>query len=122
MSLSHKILAFIIVPALVGVIIGIALGTVHHSRTGASEVHHSRTGASEVQDIAHCLSDDGALPDGEDVCVWDPAVDGDGTGEAFVMTRVQYEADQDAREHRAFEAHVIGQDDEKIRQHDAEMQ
>ena len=38
------------------------------------------------------------------------------------MTRVQYEADQDAREHAAFEAHVIGQDDEKIRQHDAEMQ
>ena len=112
MSLSHKILAFIIVPALVGAIIGIALGTVHHSQTGATE----------VQDIAHCLSDDGALPDGEDVCVWDPAVDGDGTGEAFVMTRVQYEADQDAREHQAFEAHVVGQDDEKIRQHDAGMQ
>lgn len=112
MSLSHKILAFIIVPALVGAIIGITLGTVHHSQTGATE----------VQDIAHCLSDDGALPDGEDVCVWDPAVDGDGTGEAFVMTRVQYEADQDAREHQAFEAHVIGQDDEKIRQHDAGMQ
>ena len=112
MSLSHKILAFIIVPALVGTIIGIALGTVHHSRTGATE----------VQDVAHCLSDDGALPDGEDVCVWDPAVDGDGTGEAFVMTRVQYEADQDAREHQDFEAHVIGQDDEKIRQHDMGMQ
>lgn len=112
MSLSHKILAFIIVPALVGTIIGIALGTVHHSRTGATE----------VQGIAHCLSDDGALPDGEDMCVWDPAVDGDGTGEAFVMTRVQYEADQDAREHQSFEAHVIGQDDEKIRQHDMEMQ
>lgn len=112
MTLSHKILAFIIVPALVGTIIGIALGTVHHSRTGAME----------VQDVAHCLSDDGALPDGEDVCVWDPAVDGDGTGEAFVMTRVQYEADQDTREHQDFEAHVIGQDDEKIRQHDAEVQ
>lgn len=112
MSLSHKILAFIIVPTLVGVIIGIALGTVHHSQTSATE----------VQDIAHCLSDDGALPDGEDVCVWDPAVDGDGSGEFFVMTRVQYEADQDAREHQSFEAHVIGQDDEKIRQHDMGMQ
>ena len=38
MTLSHKILAFIIVPALVGAIIGIALGTVHHSRTGATAV------------------------------------------------------------------------------------
>lgn len=112
MTLSHKILAFIIVPALVGMIIGIALASIHHSQTRAAE----------VQDIAHCLSDDGALPDGEDVCVWDPAVDGDGIGEAFVMTRVQYEADQDAREHQAFEAHVIGQDDEKIRQHDTGMQ
>ena len=112
MTLSHKILAFVIVPALVGAIIGIARGTVHHSQTGATE----------VQDIAHCLSDDGALPNGEDVCVWDPAIDGDGDGEAFVMTRVQYEAAQAAREHQAFEAHVIGQDDEKIRQHEAEMQ
>jgi hypothetical protein len=112
MSLAHKILAFIVVPALVGAIVGVALVTVHHSQTGATE----------VQDIAHCLSDDGALPDGEDVCVWDPDVDGDGDGESFVMTRVQYEADQDARERQAFEAHVIGQDDEKIRQHDAEMQ
>lgn len=112
MTLSHKILAFIIVPALIGAIIGIVLGTVHHSQTGTTE----------VQDIAHCLSDDGALPEGEDVCVWDPAVDGDGTGEAFVMTRVQYKADQDAREHQDFEAHVIGQDDEKIRQHDMRAQ
>ena len=111
MTLPHKIMAFIIVPVLIGTIIGIAL----------ANSHHSQTGAIEVQDIAHCLSDDGALPDGEDVCVWDPAVDGDGTGESFVMTRVQYEADQDAREHQAFEAHVIGQDDEKIRQHDAGM-
>ena len=112
MTLAHKILAFIIVPALVGAIIGIALSTVHRSQTGTAE----------VQDVAHCLSDDGTLPDGEDVCVWDPAVDGDGDGESFVMTRVQYEADQDAREHQAFEAHVVGQDDEKIRQHDVEMQ
>ena len=112
MTLSHKILAFIIVPALVGAIIGIALGTVHHSQTGATE----------VQDIAHCLSDDGALPDGEDVCVWDPAVDGDGDGEAFVMTRVQYEADPDAREHQSFAAPVVGKDDETIRQHEAGMQ
>ena len=111
MTLPHKIMAFIIVPALVGTIIGIALASIHHSQTGATA----------VQDIAHCLSDDGALPNGEDVCVWDPAVDGDGNGESFVMTRVQYEADQDAREHTAFEAHVIGQDDEKIRQHEMEM-
>nr|DAQ29737.1 MAG TPA: hypothetical protein [Caudoviricetes sp.] len=112
MTLTHKILVFTIVPVLVGTIISITL----------ANIHHSQTRATEVQDIAHCLSDDGALPDGEDVCVWDPAVDGDGTGESFVMTRVQYEADQDAREHQAFEAHVIGQDDEKIQQHDAEMQ
>ena len=112
MTLPHKILVFIVVPVLVGTIIGIALASIHHSQTGASE----------VQDIAHCISDDGALPDGEDVCVWDPVVDGDGSGEFFVMTRVQYEADQDAREHQAFEAHVVGQDDEKIRQHDAGMQ
>lgn len=111
MTLPHKIMAFIVVPALVGTIIGIALASIHHSQTGAAE----------VQDIAHCISDDGELPDGEDVCVWDPAVDGDGEGEAFVMTRVQYEADQDAREHQAFEAHVLGQDDEKIRRHDMEM-
>lgn len=111
MTLLHKITAFIVVPALVGTIIGIALASIHHSQTGATA----------VQDIAHCLSDDGALPAGEDVCVWDPAVDGDGSGESFVMTRVQYEADQDAREHAAFETHVVGQDDEKIRQHDMEM-
>lgn len=111
MILPHKIMAFIIVPALIGTIIGISLASIHHSQAGTTA----------VQDIAHCLSDDGALPDGEDVCVWDPAVDGDGEGESFVMTRVQYEADQDAREHQAFEAHVIGQDDEKIRQHEMEM-